>query len=809
MLASLKWLKDYVDISEKPEILADKLTMAGIPVASVEYLGQGIDKVVTGKILSIEPHPSADRLSVCQISTGSEKYVIVTGATNVRAGQVVPVALPGTILPGGKTIGEANFRGVMSQGMLCSAEELGIDAKVVSPELRDGIYILPEDTALGLDIKTVMGLNDTVMEFELTPNRADCFSILGLAREVAVIAGGTLRKPMLNLRESGSGKTNSMATVTIQEPSLCGRFSARILQEVKVGPSPLWMQQRLQAAGMRPINNVVDVTNFVMLELGQPMHAYDYNLLSKHAIIVRRANPGERLTTLDGVKRELNPEMLVIADAVQAVGIAGVMGGLATEVTNNTQTVLLEAASFQGASVRRTSRALGLRSEASSRFERGIDTANITRALDRAAKLLEDMGACKVCPGVIDTYPNMVLPKQVTFTAAEVNKFLGTSVSAAAMIDILRRLEFDTDMQGDKIVATVPTWRADVTGPADISEEVARIHGYNQVPSTTPAGRMTRGGQSHVQTVADTVKTVLSGAGFVETISFSFSHPDINKKLNIPADSNQSQGITILNPITEEFPILRTTLSGGVLETIIRNVSRKNEDLRIYELGSVYLAHELPLKELPQEPLMLCGALTGRRNETAWNQSREQVDFYDAKGAVETILEGLGIESYQVAAGEHPALHPGKTAQFTINGEVVATVGEVHPRTLDAFGLSRKVYLFEMPVELLAKYTKFIGTYQPLPKFPAIARDLAVVLPADVPASRVEAEIKTSGGDLLSDVKLFDVYTGEQVTAGYRSLAFALTFRAMDRTLTDGEVEEHYKNIVVRLEETVAAKLRI
>lgn len=808
MRASLKWLRDYVDFQDSPEVLAEKMTMAGVPVETIEYLGKGLDNVVTGKIIEVRKHPDADRLSVCKLDISTETVTIVTGATNIREGQIVPVALPGAKLPVGKDIERAVFRGIESYGMLCSAEELGLDPKIISPELRDGIYVLPADTAIGVDIRNAVGLDDVVLEFELTANRADCFSMIGLAREVAVLTGGTLRKPMLNLREDGEDKAAGQANITIEEPNLCSRFAARILRDIKVGPSPAWMQSRLQAAGMRPINNIVDVTNFVMLEMGQPMHAYDYNLLSRHSIIVRKANPGERLTTLDGVKRELTSDMLVIADVVQAVGIAGVMGGLATEVTNNTQNVLLEAAAFNGPSIRRTSRALGLRSEASGRFERGVDVANISRALDRAAKLLEEMGACKVCPGVIDKYPGVTLPRQVSFTTDAVNSYIGTNIPKSTMVDILRRLEFDVDARAEQILTTVPTWRGDVTGSADIAEEVARIYGYNNIPATTPTGVMMRGKQSPEQDMVDHVKDILSGAGFAEIISLSFTHPATMDKLNVPAESTLRQAIKVINPITDDFPLLRTSLLGGIMETIVRNFTRKNEDLKIYELGAVYHPEELPLTKLPFEPLMLAGALVGRRNELAWNQTNDFVDFYDAKGTVEVLFAGLGINEYQVAAGEHHALHPGKTAVFTKDGETIGVVGEVHPSVLDAFGVTRPVFIFEIAVEKLAKYAIKVARYVPLPKFPAIARDLAIIVPTEVTTAQVKAAIEESGGSLLAEVCLFDVYTGDPVPAGSRSLAFALTFRTVDRTLTDKEVDDHHKNIVVHLEKTLSAKLR-
>ncbi|HWR44591.1 phenylalanine--tRNA ligase subunit beta [Sporomusa sp.] len=808
MRASFKWLQDYVEINETPEKLADMLTMAGIPVAAVEPLGQNISGVVTGKVIEIGPHPDADKLSVCKIDIGTEVLTIVTGATNVRQGHIVPVATVGANLPNGMNIQPTKLRGMLSYGMLCSTEELNIDNKLVSPEARNGIYILPADTAVGIDIRTALGLDDVVLEFELTANRADCFSIIGIAREIAVLTGASLKKPMLNLKETGVEKANSLTNIQIADSSLCPRFAARVLTNIKVGPSPAWMQHRIQAAGMRPINNIVDVTNFVMLELGQPMHAYDYNLLARHSLVVRKANPGEKLTTLDGIKRELEPDMLVIADAVQAVGIAGVMGGLATEVTANTQNVLLEAASFKGVSVRRTSRALGLRSEASGRFERGVDTANVIKALDRAAKLLEDMGACQVCPGIVDVYPDMQLPKQVAFTPEQINKYLGTDIPGSTMKDILKRLGFDVDVLAEKITVTVPTWRGDVTLPADICEEIARIYGYNNVPSTTPAGSMAQGKQSYTQTIVDKIKAVLTGSGFLEIISFSFTHPEAFDKLNIPEGSSLRHAIEVLNPITDDFPILRTTLLGGLMDTIVRNLSRKNEEFKLYEIGAVYLPENLPLKELPQEPLMLCGAIIGKRHPLAWNQTRDMVDFYDAKGSVEAILEGLRIGGYTVEADVNPSLHPGKTAVIKKEGDILGTVGEVHPEVLNAYGINRKVYLFELNVEALVKHAVHKPGYQALPKFPAITRDLAVVLSESVPAGDVTQAIIANAGPLLSSVQLFDVYTGQQVTAGSRSLAFSLTFRANDRTLTDVEIDEHYKNIIVYLENTFEAKLR-
>ncbi|MBP2650966.1 MAG: pheT [Firmicutes bacterium] len=809
MRASIKWLKDYVEFSQTPEKLAETMTMAGVTAENVEYLGQGLEKVVTGKILDIGPHSNADKLSVCKIDVGTTTLTIITGAKNVNKGDIVPVALVGAKLPSGMEIKVADFRGIDSYGMLCSAEELNMDSKIVPPEARSGIYILPPDTPIGVDVRTVLGLDDVVLEFDLTPNRADCFSILGLAREVAVLTKGKLKNPMLSVHETGEGKAVSLAKVSIEAKDLCSRFTARILKNIKIGPSPLWMQRRIQAAGMRPISNVVDVTNFVMLEMGVPMHAYDYNMLSQHSIIVRRAIPGERLTTLDGVKRELTKEMLVIADPVHAVGIAGVMGGLATEVTAATQTVLLEAATFNGASIRRTSRALGLRSEASGRFERGVDPASVVKALDRAASLLEEMGAAKVCEGIIDNYPNVDMPRQITFEPAKINARIGVEVPETFMTDILRRLEFAVDAKPGSITVTVPSWRGDVTCSADISEEIARIYGYDNIPTTLPFGDVVQGTRKYTETIVDLAKESLSSIGFSEVITFSFIHPTTFDKLGISTDSPLRQTVEILNPITEEFPLLKTTLLGGVLDTVVRNLSRKNDDLKIYEVGAVYKPKSLPITELPDEPLMLCGALCGKRQPLAWNQSRELVDFYDIKGTVEVILEKMGISDYSVVAGEYVAMHPGKTALFIKDGVVLGAAGEVHPQVSANFGITRPVYIFELDVALLEKYTMIIGKYQQLPKFPAIARDLAVVLAETVPAIEVTKAIKASGGELLSDVLLFDVYSGEQVPEGSKSLAFSLTFRAAGKTLTDEEVDGPYNNIVEHLKTTIAATRRI
>ena len=809
MRAPVKWLKDYVDFDEAPESLGERLTMAGIPVEGIERPCEGLRNIVTGLIKSVDPHPNAERLSVCLLDLGGKTVKIVTAATNVRAGQIVPVALDGAVLADGKTIAATDFRGVMSEGMLCSAEEILGDTKIIAPEKREGIYVLPAETPLGADIRPVMGLDDVTLEFELTANRADCFSMLGLAREIGVLSQSKAARPLLTFAEKGEGKATEMASIEIREPDLCMRFCARILTNVRIGESPLWMQHRLQAAGMRPISNVVDVTNFVMLELGQPMHAYDYSLLAKHSIIVRRAVDGEKLTTLDGVKRELNSEMLVIADASQPVGLAGVMGGLATEVSGSTKTVLLEAAAFYGPNVRRTSRGLGLRSEASGRFERGVDAAAIPLALDQAAQLLVDMGACDIVPGIIDVYPKAILPAQFDFTPQWVNRYLGSDIPADTMIDILKKLEFTVKVGPESIQVTAPTWRQDVTGPVDIAEEVSRIYGYENIASTRPTGELQSGGMSQQHNLVDKARDLMTGFGFLETLSFSFSHPSFFEHLRLPDDSLLRNAIPILNPITDEFPILRTTLLAGLLETVARNLSRKNEDLKIYEVGSTHHAVCLPLDAHPEEVIRLCGAMVGRRDGTEWCHGRENVDFFDAKGNVESLLSGLGVDKYSVVAAAVPWLHPGKQADFMIDGQCVATVGELHPSVQEAFGINRPVYLFKINLTDLAPYCSTgAKAYSPLPKYPAINRDIALVLSDSVPAADVLAAVRSAGGELLVESRLFDVYAGERVEKGTRSLAISLVYRAADRTLTDEEVDAPLAKLVQQLETTFAAKLR-
>ena len=810
MLASLKWLKDYVEIMDEPAVLAEKLTRAGIPVEWIEELGVEIDKVVTGRVTSICHHEESDHLWICKIDIGDpETLVIVTGAQNVHAGDVVPVALVGSNLPGGKKIGKAKLRGVASAGMLCSATELGIDSKVLQPEQREGIFILPADTKIGVDIRTAVGLDDTVFEFELTANRPDCFCMIGLAREIAALTGAQLKKPMLNVPETAEGRTNDQIHITIKDSRLCPRFAARLLKNVKIAPSPQWMQNYLNACGIRAISNVVDVTNFVMLEMGLPMHAYDYSLIADKQIVVRSAMQGEKLTTLDGVKRELHEGMIVIADASQPIGLAGVMGGLATEVTATTRTVLLESASFHGVNIRRTSRELGLRSEASGRFERGVDCTAMTQALDRAAELLISMGAAEACAGIADEYMEIALPGQVKTSVVEINRRLGTQLDGATMSGILTRLGFQVDLSEQQLLVTAPSWRNDVTGSADISEEIARCYGFDNIASSMPAGPIQKGRQNEEADLLDELRDQLVSSGLDETISYSFIHASVFDKLALPEDDVRRKAIPILNPITDEFAQMRTALAGCVLQTVAYNASHRNEDVRIFEIGKVFAADELPMKQLPVETTKLCLALTGARYETAWNRERDMSDFYDLKGVLEQLFDALGMQDVSfVADGQAPYLHPGKSARIQVAGKTIGIMGELHPSVAQAFDLDKKVYLSEIDVsELSAGWVHRRG-YKALPKHPAISRDLAFLVNADVSVLDIEAVIKKAAGSLLRNVNLFDVYQGKQVPEGMRSVAFALQFQADDRTLKDEDVDASIDKIVSMLKESLKISLR-
>lgn len=810
MQVSIKWLKDYIDFTETPEQLADKLTMAGIPVENVVDPGEGLEKVVTGRIEKLEPHQNSDHLQICTMNVGlAENIIIVTGAQNVAEGQVVPVAMVGAHLPNGMKISKGKLRGVASNGMLCSAQELKLDLEKLPEEQKTGIFILPSDTPVGIPAKDVLGLNDVVLEFELTANRADCFSVFGLVREIAAITGNKPHFPEIKVNEDDNTKLNDIFSVEIADPDLCSRFSTRMLKNVKIGPSPEWMQQRLEGAGIRSINNVVDITNFVMIELGHPMHAYDYDKITGKKLIARRAIEGEELHTLDDTSRKAKGEMLVIADSEKAAGLAGIMGGFETEITDTTTTVVLESADFYGPCIRRTARACGLSSEASGRFERGVDSETTIKALDRAAQLLQEMGACTVCEGIVDVYPNPKQANYVTFTPEQINNHLGTNIAKDVMLNIITSVGFDvTKDENDEITVKVPSWRNDVTCMADISEEIARLHGFDKIKSTLPNGVSMQGTQSAKQTFIDKVKASLSSQGLYETISFALTNEETFNKLNIPQDSPLRKAVPIMNPLSDEYPLVRTTLLSSIFDNLARNLARKNDDVALFEVGSVFFPKALPVTELPDEVIKIAGAITGRRNAQGWNQTNDMVDFYDAKGIIEELFANLRVTRYTVEAGTHYAMHPGKTALFKKGRDVIATVGEVHPAVLSAYGITKPVYIFELDATTVMKYMAKDLKYKALPKYPATSRDLAMLVDVDVNAADIEKAMTKAAGQNLTQITLFDVYTGKQVEEGKKSLAFSLTFQSNDKTLTDAEIDPAIEKIVAKLQKDFNANLR-
>lgn len=808
MRVSYKWLLDYVDVPVPPAELAECLTAAGLAVEGYEEPGAEIKEVYTGKILKIETHPNADKLVVCQVDVGGPGTLqIVTGATNVKEGDIVPVAVEGARLAGGLKIKKTKLRGVESRGMLCSGEELGLDPDSMPAEQARGIMILPPDTPVGKDAKPYVGLDDVVLELELTPNRGDCLSMAGVAREVAAIFNRQLRLPRPEIKP-GPGSIEGKVKVDIEDPDLCRRYVAKLFNNVKIFPSPLWMQKRLRAAGVRPINNVVDVTNYVMLEMGQPLHAFDYHKLKDGHIIVRRARQGEIIKTLDGEERLLSSEMLVIADPGGAVAVAGVMGGYDSEVTAETTTVLLESANFDPDSVRRTSKALGLRSESSQRFEKGVDLSGCLAAAERAAQLLQEMGACEVAAGEVDNYPRPAVERTIKLRPARVTRVLGAEIPAAECREILFRLQFtvrEDNGSGDLLVK-VPTFRPDITLEVDLIEEIARIYGYNRIPGTLPQGRSTRGARTHQQSLLVKIRQVLTGCGLYEIVTYAFHGREMFDRVGVPGDSPLRQAVALENPMSEDQAVMRTLMLPGVLDTLQRNYNRRNHSAAFYVLGRVF--RPVAGQQLPEEKEKLAAAVMGKTRRS-WNNPPRDMDFFFAKGIVETLFRLLGITSYSFEPWACPyGYHPGRTARIMVGRDEIGVLGEIHPLVLENFELPERVAAFELDVELLLQHTTGVGEYRPLPRYPGVERDLAVVVPETVPVRDVLRTISKAGGSLLVDVQLFDVYKGKQVREGCQSLAFSLQFQAQDRTLTDEEINTLIEKITSRLAREVGAELR-
>lgn len=804
MKVSYRWLKQYVNIDIDPAELADQLTMAGLAVEHVEFLNGGIKNVVVGEILEIKEHPQADKLVICQVNVGKETVQIVTGASNVKTGQKIPVAVVGAELPGGVKIKKARLRGIDSFGMMCSARELNIDEFFVSEESREGILILHPDTPAGEDAVQVLGLDDAVLEFELTPNRSDCLSVINIAREVATVTGCDLRMPEINFEETKE-EINGVAAVEVKDPDLCHRYVVRVVKDVKIGPSPEWMQHFLRSAGVRPINNVVDVSNFVMLEMGQPLHTFDYDLITGHRIIVRRAQEGEKMVTLDEQERVFNCDTLLICDEEKPITVAGVMGGLETEVALETTNILIEAAWFHPVSIRRTSRMLGLRSESSLRFEKGLDVHNVVNSCNRAAQLLAELAGGRVVKGVIDTFQGKAEPVVIKLRTQKVNDILGIGISTEEIANFMTRLHFPVQVKDNEMNVTIPSYRQDITREIDLVEEVARLKGYDKIPVTLPFGSMTEGKRTEMQSLEDRVKELLIGMGLTEVISYSFISPRDLDKINLPAEAELRKVVKIQNPLSDEQSIMRTTLIPGLLGTAALNVSRRNTDLAIFEMGRVFLPGN---EKLPHEVKTVAAMALGKINR-GWKWEPQELDFYYLKGVLEELFRRLGINNWQLKAESLPPfLHPGRAGRIFINEVNVGYLGEVHPKVQENYDLEKKAVVFQLEMNPLLEAVSGQVHCARVGKFPAVQRDMALVVPDSVTARLVNDVIWANGGEILTGVDLFDIYQGNQIPQGFKSLAYSLSFQAADHTLTDEEVVQVFEKIKKRLFEELGVELR-
>ena len=792
MLISYDWLQEYVDVDIEVPELAELLTLSGSEVDSIGSVGGRLDeRIIVGQIVELCLHPDG-KLLIAKVDTGQKPLALVTGAPNVAVGQKLPVALIGSVLPNGQVIEAVSFQGVTSYGMLCSEQELelGDDAS--------GIMILPLDTPVGMPLTDALGLDDPIIDLEIYPNRPDCLSVLGIAREVAAITGKSLRLPTIKVMEAGS-PIEDLTSVTVEDMKLCPFYSARVIRNIQVGPSPLWLQKRVVAGGMRPINNVVDITNFVLLEMGQPLHAFDYDRLAENRIVVRRARPGEAITTLDGETRVLDQETLVIADAQKPVCIAGIMGGVNTEVNSETTSILLEAAIFQGLSIRRTSRRLGLRSEASARFEKGLDPSQVTKALDRATQLLVEIAGGEVSRGTIVVTTKLPEQRVVIFNPDRCNRLLGASIPQEEMIRILESLQFEVklDKANQQLEVKVPSHRLDIELEADLIEEVARLYGYDRIPATLPKG-VAQGGENRRLEVAAQVRNLLVGAGLTEIMTYSFDSPDSYRKLNLPEEHELGQAVTIQNPLTTDWSILRTSLVPHLLDVLRHNAQRQQHDLQLFEIGSVFVPEELPLTKQPDERLTLGIALMGDYPRD-WGFPPREVDFFELKGLVEAVFDDLGL-SCQWEKTNHPTLHPGRSAVVKVGNTKVGILGEVHPEVGEIWELPARAYLAELSLEAILAQISHEKRVDKLPRYPAVARDLALLAPDTILAQEVLEVIWAAGGDLVKEITLFDVYQGRQIPSGHRSLAYSILYQASDRTLTDSEVEAVEGKIITELE---------
>ena len=799
MLLSRKWLNEFVPVDVDDRTFAEDMTLSGSKVEITEIEGEEISNVVVGRVVEIKRHENSDHMWICQVDVGEEAPIqIVTGAQNVSQGDLVPVAKHNSTLPGGVKITKGKLRGEKSNGMLCSYKELGMTDNDWPYSIVDGIFLLNSDPDLkakdlkpGDDIRTAIGLDDHVVEFEITPNRPDCLSVIGLAREAAVTYGKTMAKHEPVVKGGGVGNLTELLDVETPATDLCPRYTARMVRNVKIGPSPKWMRDRLRASGVRPINNIVDITNYVMLEYGQPMHAFDYRYVNGGKIVVRRAEDGETLTTLDGNVRQLNSSMLVIADEHRSVGLAGIMGGENSEIVEDTVDVVFESANFNGTSIRRTALALGMRTEASAKFEKGLDILNTLPAVNRACELVEMLGAGEVLDGTIDILNFVPQPKQLKLRADKINALLGTDIDAAEMCRILQELGFGVD--GD--IITVPSWRGDVEHYSDLAEEVARFYGYNQIPTTAMTGVTTRGGYSPEQMLERSLGTVCRSLGYDEIITYSFISPTYYDKIRLPEDSPLRKSMKIMNPLGEDTSIMRTTVMPSMLEILTRNYNYRNKEAHLYELGRTYFERE---DGMADEPKHLSLGVYG-----------PEESFFTLKGAVETILDSIRAEDVTyVAEKSDPSYHPGRCAKVYVNGQEVGTLGQIHPLVAANYGVDAELYYADLKFDALFASRGADPEYQPLPKFPAVTRDIAVLVDKAVTVGAMESSIQAAAKGLLKDVTLFDIYEGAKLPTGKKSVAFNLVLRADDRSLTAQEADDEVNLVLERLKKDFDAMLR-
>lgn len=799
MLLSRKWLNEFVPVDVDDRTFAEDMTLSGSKVEITEIEGEEISNVVVGRVVEIKRHENSDHMWICQVDVGEEAPIqIVTGAQNVSQGDLVPVAKHNSTLPGGVKITKGKLRGEKSNGMLCSYKELGMTDNDWPYSVVDGIFLLNSDPDLkakdlkpGDDIHTAIGLDDHVVEFEITPNRPDCLSVIGLAREAAVTYGKTMAQHEPVVKGGGIGNLTELLDVETPATDLCPRYTARMVRNVKIGPSPKWMRDRLRASGVRPINNIVDITNYVMLEYGQPMHAFDYRYVNGGKIVVRRAEDGETLTTLDGNVRQLNSSMLVIADEHRAVGLAGIMGGENSEIVEDTVDVVFESANFNGTSIRRTALALGMRTEASAKFEKGLDILNTLPAVNRACELVEMLGAGEVLDGTIDILNFVPQPKQLKLRADKINALLGTDIDAAEMCRILQELGFGVD--GD--IITVPSWRGDVEHYSDLAEEVARFYGYNQIPTTAMTGVTTRGGYSPEQMLERSLGTVCRSLGYDEIITYSFISPTYYDKIRLPEDSPLRKSMKIMNPLGEDTSIMRTTVMPSMLEILTRNYNYRNKEAHLYELGRTYFERE---DGMADEPKHLSLGVYG-----------PEESFFTLKGAVETILDSIRAEDVTyVAEKSDPSYHPGRCAKVYVNGQEVGTLGQIHPLVAANYGVDAELYYADLKFDALFASRGADPEYQPLPKFPAVTRDIAVLVDKAVTVGAMESSIQAAAKGLLKDVTLFDIYEGAKLPTGKKSVAFNLVLRADDRSLTAQEADDEVNLVLERLKKDFDAMLR-